>query len=378
MAYELESIEAKIAENIGLSLSERLEFDVPVFLQELDKECLKVKRAFRHQVVSFENERLMQRYFHFHQESLIELINTLHTNRSSKSSFVHSILDRLSGLLQYLEEHFPDYFNQDMKMPEVYGDSIRSDLYEYQSVLSSAFQGTEIDQVLLDVICRTFKSHVDGPEQITFRRLYYLKLLRMNITGTGASLHGGLGTLELIKVLLRCNFNTSSFYNYLLAYIGRALSSCGTLRERLDQLTYYLKLSNQEASNHAIGYDNKQPPISVQLSDWLSQEVHYLRTKQELLAEAPANQPVTPDFKIIFDLSVSQLAFLLRALTESGVIQNKNTSEVIRFFAKCVKTKKSEAVSFESFRSKYYSIEGGAKETISRILRDVLKRIGTI
>jgi hypothetical protein len=72
---------------------------------------------------------------------------------------------------------------------------------------------------------------------------------------------------------------------------------------------------------------------------------------------------------------VPHLAYLFRAFIETGVIQNKNTSELIRFLTKYVKTKRSESISQESFRIKYYSVESGTKDAVKKMLQTVLNFI---
>jgi hypothetical protein len=374
VAYELEIIESKITESISLAVSENLHFDVPVFLQELDIECSKVKRAFRHQVVSFENERLVKRYFHFHQESLIDLLDTLHSGAHSDQCVLQSILDRLAGLLNYLEEHFPDYFNKDMKMPAVHFCKVRAELQEFGLTMSEKFKNTEVDSGLIALIKQCLNSH-SASANLTFRQFYYFKLLRLNIESIEVNDSSKPQTLDLIKVLMHCNFNSEQFYIYLLKYITSSVASVSTITEQLDRLTYYLKFSNQELSNHAIAYHNQQTPISIQVSEWLSQEVMYLKAKQQLLPTVSAEEITPSDFKLNFDLSVTHLAFLFRAFIESGVIQNKNTSELIRFLSKYVKTKKSESISSESFRIKYYSVESGTKDAVKKTLQSVLNYI---
>jgi hypothetical protein len=374
VAYELENIESKITERISVAASETLHFDVPVFLQELDVECSKIKRAFRHQAVSFENERLVKRYFHFHQESLIDLIDTLHGEKHADQPVLESIVHRLAGLLNYLEEHFPDYFNQDMKMPRVHLSIVTNELREFCTVLCLKFKDTNVDAALITLMKQCINSHITAGGNLTFRQFYYFKLLRLNIENI-ETLESKFETLELVKVLLHCNFNTEQFYTYVLKYITRAVNSLPTIGEKVDQLTYYLKFANQELSNHSIGYHYQQIPISVQISDWLSQELMYLKTKQQLLPTIAAEEIMPLDFKLNFDLSVPQLAFLFRAFIESGVIQNKNTSELIRFLSKYVKTKKSESISSESFRIKYYSVESGTKDAVKKTLQSVLNFI---
>lgn len=373
MAYELETIESQISKNIQVAASENIEFDVPMFLEELDVECFKVKRAFRHQVVSFENERLIKRYFHFHQESLIDLINTLHTERQLNSSFLQSVLDRLAGLLRYLEEHFPEYFDQDLKMPIIYQQSIKDELEEFDSLLSRKFSDTKADPVLIGLLKNGFEAYLIANVSLTFGQFYYLKLLRLNIEGIDAGPQ--FETIDLVRVMLHINFNTDALYEYVLKYVRDEIDKAVSIREKLDQLSYYLKFVNQESSNQAIAFNHLHPAISTLISEWLTQELTYLKSKQQFLSTVSAEEIVTTEFKLNFDLSVPHLAYLFRAFIETGVIQNKNTAELIRFLTKYVKTKRSDSISQESFRIKYYSVESGTKDAVKKMLQSVLNFI---
>ena len=150
MAYELEKIELKITDTICLEDSENIDFDGQEFLKEVDIECAKVKRAFKSQVVSFESDELLKRYFHFHQESLIELINTIHANaRPCRTEFLNnSILPRLSALLSYIEEHFYEYFDLDIKVPVASTPSIALEIKLFINYLTDNFKGTNVDIAL--------------------------------------------------------------------------------------------------------------------------------------------------------------------------------------------------------------------------------------
>ena len=259
VAYELEDIESKITENISLAASGDLTFDVPEFFRQLDQECSKVKRAFRQQVVSFENERLVKRYFHFHQESLIDLIDTLSTEQQLKHPFLQSILDRLAGLLNYLEEHFPDYFNQDMKMPVIYRQTIRKELDEFRALLLERFRDTATDVALIDLLQASLDVDINAKGSFTFRQFYYLKRLRLNIEGLEVS-NADFSTIDLIRVLMHCNFNTESFYTYVLKYMSHSIEVAESLGDRLEQLIFLPEVceSGDVKSCHCI-----QPPVST-------------------------------------------------------------------------------------------------------------------
>lgn len=375
MAYELENIEAKISDNISVAASENLNFDVPEFLRELDQECSKVRKAFRHQVVTFENELLVKRYFHFHQESLIDLIDTLHADTQTANPFRECVIDRLSGLLKYLEEHFPEYFNQDMKLPIVAREQACKELSLFRDSMTLKFAEHNVDVGLVELLKNSLSDFTEGNESISFRRFYYLPQLMesvLNLTREGMPCSE---TIDLIRVLLHYNYNTQAFYSYLVKYITWSVNKASLISEKLDQLAYYLKFSNQEYPIAGVAFDHHSPPINVQIAEWVSQEIQYLKSKRQLLSTISAEEVVSNEFRLNFDLSVSQVAFLFRAFIEAGVIQNENTSELIRFLTKYVKTKRAGELSFESFRIKYYSVESGTKDAVKKVLQSVLNFI---
>lgn len=350
--------------------------DVPEFLKELDSECAKVKKAFRHQVVSFENENLVKRYFHFHQESLIDLINTIQTTMppGAGDELAGSIVTRLSDLLAYLEEHFPEYFDQDMKMPSASINLVVLELNTFIDAISTKFQNANIDIGLIQLLKNTIDQFASHPRCISFRTFYYMKFLRIHLSNF--NLDTGTETIDLIRLLMHCNFNEESFYNYVVKYIHWAVNKVSSVNEKLDELAFYLKFANQESCTSSLAFNHLSAPVNIQIADWISQEVQYLKHKQQLVPMTiNAEDAVPTDFKLNFDLSVSILAYLFRAFVESGVIQNKNVSELIRFLAKYVKTKRSDSISYESLRIKYYSVENGTKDAVKKALQSVLNFI---
>lgn len=377
MAYELETIESRITENIFVAASESITFDVPEFLKELDNECAKVKKAFRQQVVSFENEKLVRRYFHFHQESLIDLINSIQSNVQTAGTadvFIESVVNRLSGLLTYLEDHFPEYFDLDMRMPLAGREDAKYELTSFVNSLSKMFGGTNIDFGLIELLKGSVDRFTERGEVLTFRKFYYLKFLRINLSDSRIADNGD--TLDLIRVLFHCNFNEERFYAYMVRYITWSVDQNSSLNQKLEELAFFLKFSNQESSWSTLSFNHLHAPINFQIADWIAQEIQYLKHKQQLSPMSIGSEDVMPsEFKLNFDLSVASLAFLFRAFIETGIIQNENTSELIRFLTKYAKTKRSGSISYESLRIKYYSVEDGTKDAVQKALRSVLNFI---
>ena len=126
-------------------------------------------------------------------------------------------------------------------------------------------------------------------------------------------------------------------------------------------------------------YDLQSKPLKDQLSDWLLEEIQYLERKRELVSKSASNEDVfvRKEFKLEFDMSVAQFAYFIKAFVETGVIQNKNISELIRFLAKFVKTKRSESISYDSFRMKYYNVESNTKSSVRNLLHTAIGYINS-
>jgi hypothetical protein len=85
-----------------------------------------------------------------------------------------------------------------------------------------------------------------------------------------------------------------------------AVNKASTINEKLDELAFYLKFSNQEVSLNSLSFNHLNAPINIQIAEWISQEVQYLKHKQQLTPiTVNAEDAMTSEFKLNFDLSFS-------------------------------------------------------------------------
>lgn len=176
------------------------------------------------------------------------------------------------------------------------------------------------------------------------------------------------------EVLLYLNFNSRKYFAHLTGSIKRQIDAQETRAEKLERLCHELKAVNQIPCEFDIAYSVKYPPLQQMLADWIVEEIHFMeRTVEPTTPFAlPEKTALKKDFKLEFDMSVSQFAFFIKSFIETGVIQNKNVSELIRFLAKFVKTKRSENISYESFRIKYYNVEDNTKDAVKNTLHTAI------
>jgi hypothetical protein len=168
------------------------------------------------------------------------------------------------------------------------------------------------------------------------------------------------------EVLLYMNFNSRKYFHYYIQVVTSRFESEDTSLGKLEKLRYEQKIVNQVPCEFGVAYTDKYPPLQQMIGDWISEEIQFLERTSEtpIVHSLQEKGVVKKDFKLEFDMSVSQFAFFIKSFIETGVIQNKNVSELIRFLARFVKTKRSENISYESFRIKYYNVEDSTKDAV--------------
>jgi hypothetical protein len=149
-----------------------------------------------------------------------------------------------------------------------------------------------------------------------------------------------------------------------------------TLPELLDKLHYWLKLLNQLHTKPGASLKHDRLQAKDQLVTWLEQEIGYIETKKQLtlmLPTATRSPKPDPQFKVNTNLSVPQLALFIRLLREVGIISNKNLTEVIGFFARHFSSPRSEKISADSLRLKYYNSEKATSDSVQSVLTHMLE-----
>lgn len=177
---------------------------------------------------------------------------------------------------------------------------------------------------------------------------------------------------QLEDVLWQCNFNSRPFFLYIIKRINNRLQSEETLIAKMELLAFELKNVNQIVCDHSIRFTEKYPDLHDVVSNWLLEEIAFLRTKQDLLAKPHSEGAITNEFKIALDLSVAQFSCLVRGLMERKLILNTNLTELATFLSSAVVTKRSENISEGSFRRKYYNIEDSTKKSVIEVLNKTI------
>lgn len=75
--------------------------------------------------------------------------------------------------------------------------------------------------------------------------------------------------------------------------------------------------------------------------------------------------------KIRFDLSVAEIAYLIRLLVDEKIILNRNKTEVLRIVCENCEARRAETISINSIRNKYNIPKSKAVKDISEKLKQI-------
>jgi hypothetical protein len=388
LKYELEKLEHVVTNEL---LAPR-EKHVPITTDQLESskqilrdETDRIKKKFVHEIYAFEDERHLERYIQLHQQELIRLMDQLagvkhdggNDDPNDHELYRHACR-AVEELLTFIERHFTKYFDQDTKAPESYITLAGSDMVKTYGELLDQLKSLNVDTHLVDLVLNPMKKFIESipAGQITYRKIIYVKEIQKEIQRITSSHKEDNVIDDLLRAeLLYLNYNTIKYFRYYTNHIVAQLENVDSSSGRIERLSYFLKLVNQTQVKPGVGYNRTIHTLKEQLSEWISEEVFYLEKMHKLNEKNAAGTTLADDFKLKTEMSVSQLAYLLRVFIETKIINNKNVSDLIRFFSHFFQTKRLESISYESFRVRYYNTEEGTKRSVRNMLLQMVDYI---
>ncbi|MBX2956200.1 MAG: hypothetical protein KF846_08585 [Cyclobacteriaceae bacterium] len=358
-----------------------------VLKDTVQKEVERIKQTFVHEVFSFEDERHLERYIQYHQQALIRLMDksalfmTSDNVKDRKRKLFHEVFYAgLEELLLFVERHFTRYFDQDAKAPESYIDIARQDCRTGIKKIQKFFAAKGVDQRLVVLLLHVLKKIIvsKADQGVTYRKVMYAKeVLKELYRLIDAEKEIQDWDEELRQTMYYLNYNAVKVLTYHAHYISSLLDQAETRAEKIEKLSFMLKKINQAQVKPGIRYNLNGSPLKEQLNVYITEEIDYQERLQQLSSGSPDRSPdsLLPGFKLKFEASVSQLAYLLRVFMETKIIANNNLSQVLHFLVRFIMTKRSEAISYASFRSKFYSVESGTRESVRSMLMTMIQYI---
>lgn len=382
LMYELDKLEHLITRVLHITPEPSVPMTDNLLLESaklLDSEEDRIKKKWVHEIYAFPDERQLERYIQLHQQELIRLLDLL-AGMQTQSKQIDDLhwhelyrhaCHSIEELLIFVEKHFTKYFDPDTKAPVSYITLTGSDIIRNYGDLQKELQQLNALPELIDHVLTPIKLFIENipSNQITYRRIIYVKEVYKELQQLITHHNREMDINEhLRQTMLYLNYNTIKYFRYFTNYIVEQLADVDSGMGRIEKLSFLLKSVNQTQVKPGVGFNRTIPPMKEQLGDWMTEEIIYLEKMHKLSEKQAANTTLSEEFRMKTELSVAQLAYLLKIFIDIKIINNKNTSDLIRFFARFFQTKRMETISYESLRVRFYNVEDSTKKSVRSLL----------
>ncbi|MBT1705936.1 hypothetical protein [Chryseosolibacter indicus] len=379
MRYELSYFELLLKDEVLETLTTPTQAQEEMFLVTVKEEVNRIKASWKNHVLAATSESWIKRYIQHHQRGITELLDSLLKEWTGQGNYLNKVLeDALEELRSFIERYFHGYYNLDERVSFVYASLAKHDIQKQLIVIRKLLSGTAEEHLPLKMLLDMLDNFTNNTSDATYnyRRIAYMKEVLHELTNLAQD-GIPLTWSHIIDFIFYVNFNSPAFVKHYTNSLQAELVKESTLNGQLGKLAFEYKVINQKQVRPGLIYMPELKSAKELIAEWIIEEMQYLREKQHLLNATPVapEKDFKNDFKIILDMSVSQFACLIRTFIEIGVIQNKNITELVRFITSAVQTKRSENISQESFRMKYYNIESGTKESVKKTLNRLLQHL---
>lgn len=229
---------------------------------------------------------------------------------------------------------------------------------------------------LIDLIEGLFAAWFEPKSNLTLTpdRLDYLERVLDELENLPEDQETPFAT-RLHNILLQCNFNARSYCQAYIVTICDRIKNKRTLEEKVDALYLQQKIIAQLRFERGMKYYDLYPSVKEFIGGWLTEEINFVERKLDRIRQA---EDTSSDeylesgrsAKLLLNMSVANLACLMRAFVGLGIIRNDNVTELSNIMARTFVSKRSENLSARSFRLRYYDIEDAAKSAVTAMLKD--------
>lgn len=353
--------------------------------ETVKEEMLRIETAVRYQVFNQGNRRQLAKYISSNQAAMVRLLNHLHTVFASTSNISptesqHTMLQvgqqlayNMEDLLGYLAEDHPDLFNFNQYGSAFFHQRVAKIFSQKVEPVRKYLEENTNYPAVVSLILKPYQELIHTSlRKYSYWKIKYLNALLEQLQQViDKKLKDSELGMELFMTIIYMNYNPTNLFVACSRLIAKQCYQYETTKQQLHYLHLMRKTIVQVIPAPNVAYRPERPLLQKQLKQWISQEITYLHIKTDLNNITSLGIPVTEEKieKLHTNLSVAQLACMLKIYMETNAIKNPNLSEVIRSFVKLVRTDKSREISEDSLRTKFYNLERSTCDRVKELLR---------
>lgn len=304
--------------------------------------------------------------------SYILLLNTLPLDKESKQSYTTTYTLFRNQLYQSLQvlQHFPDNTGIELPLPDHVSEMEITSLQTYMQEIERTWK-SKLSAVLLSILLYPFQQACSGDKTVSQRMVRYLRQLHNQLYILA---NQGLAKPEtaLLHLLIRLNFNSEEFVNYVLeksqqnAPVTNHATLLQTYREERMRIKRIPVMDQAGLLPH-------KPSCQQILLMRLDEEIQWLHTLQTNgSTREEANNKSVQQPLLSSCLTGAQLAVLLRWCQQTGLLRSHNHRQLWKLMAATIQTAGGKPCKANSLQTEYYELDAaaisGAREGIIRLL----------
>lgn len=304
---------------------------------DVHKECHRIRTRWTAVLLSALKEEVIRRYARYQQEVLLEIADDhmiLH-----QPALLSAVLDLNHFLLRY----FKTYLDPEMKIP----DAIVPDIRKQMKMAAERLR--LVEDPPLRACLMAYSANTAQAAYMSYRQKDYFFAVCDAVSKTEA----------VGETLFTLNFNHPLFCRWQQAQLEWQWKGL-TGQRRLDLIKKQLIAVKSTPLIAGTSYDPRLPSVVAQTENWLM---------------AVISQETEQAQKLGLQITVAQLALLIRLLSEEGYFASQNIAELLRFFATHCTTKKQTQISYGSMNKLYYSADQFTAFAIRAMLLKMVARI---
>ncbi|MCK5278022.1 MAG: hypothetical protein KAK04_05775, partial [Cyclobacteriaceae bacterium] len=322
-----------------------------------------IKGQISESYYSFDEERISTYFIQNHQHKIVIMTNQISLNLSqengsaaeAKKTIQNSLITRLSALLKFLETEYAHCLDASYYITSAFGNEKAFEYSKFLATLENPFYHAD---TLVKIALEPINTFIHNDKTTyTYEKIKYFDKLVKELKRLHRKADMGLKK-DLVGLMIFINFNNTDFLIYLTSMILDQVSRMGSVEEQLIKLKWHQKQYRQRQSKTDMAFLVNRRNIKDQVTRWISEEIKFLESsKQPISLKNHEEGNTLEDAKLQLDLTVDQIAVLVRIAKESGILKNEELNPVARLISKFVSTKRQSTISSANLYNCIYKIE---------------------
>jgi len=257
-------------------------------------------------------------------------------------------------------------------------------LQRHMDSLREALSAPGIDVRLKHIVLQSLRTFLEADREHR-ERLDYLLYFAASILKFLQATHTGDINMQLITHLCQLNYNAEPFLIYYRELICAELNMMSKPEDQLELLyRYKQRFGKIPHRSSASALHTDQPGVCQAMNDVLKLEFHRIKNRQKFQLAAQYVSPSGPfkadsdtGFQIDTKMSVSCLAYLVRLLVRTELVETAIKSQLLSFVAVSVRTPGTagRSISVESLTTKYKQVTQHTATTVRAALKKMLRQL---